>query len=322
MAPNQPTLEYLLHVFRTKPGMYFLGAGASSGLTPFGTEFMSGAGLDFVGNANSFSASIPDQPLLNRKIIAATERVLKSRRSGSRRFAADDLLPEILQRLPEAHARLFMMHVLANPLHSRRPSDNYAVFQAFKPSLLLNYNHDGLATDRCDGTHEVIEMHGSIHRGLGSPAIVELIKVLRESSIRLDDDDILLCVPESHTDTPLVRRLLRMTQYNPEFVALVGYSFARTETGHDDHVSLDYFQCAYRGFCGPVYVLDPHPEYLCDMLADRLKSRNVIGVRAYWNALSHAFMQQIHFPGRHRSINYRSEQVLDRHGDQVVFPLP
>jgi hypothetical protein len=321
MILKKPTLESILNDFQTRKGLYFLGAGASAGLAPFGHDFMSGPGLDFIRNVTAFAAAIPEQPKLNQKIIAATERSLKLLRYQLRRPEIIDLQLEILQRLPEGFARMLMQHQLAEALHARRPCDNYAVFEEFRPSLLLNYNHDGLAAERCGNRHRVIEMHGSIHPGLGSPGVAELIQVLRDIAIRLDDDGILLCVPESHADVSLVRRLQTMMRYSPEFVALIGYSFARNGSGHDDHVTLDYFQRSFRGFQGPVYVLDPAPEYICDMLAETLKSPNVVGVKVYWNILAHVFLQEIRCPGHRPSLDYRSQQLLDAVGDRRAFPL-
>jgi hypothetical protein len=70
-------------------------------------------------------------------------------------------------------------------------------------------------------------------------------------------------------------------------------------------------------------VIDPEPDYLRDMLSERLKLRGIIGVRARWNVLAHAFMKSLRAPcgcGR-RSINYVYESLLDIHGGGIAFPL-
>lgn len=51
----------------------------------------------------------------------------------------------MLERLPNGAARLHVMHELVKERGENVATDSYAVFRAFHPSVILNYNHDGFA---------------------------------------------------------------------------------------------------------------------------------------------------------------------------------
>lgn len=226
-----------------------------------------------------------------------------------------------VQRLPNYYARLFMKHELAKPRFRQPPIDNYRVFRFFYPSLILNYNHDGLARDVCGGIDRVVDAHGTIQRGYGAREIGELMMAAREYDLQVTPDDILMCVPESYTDLQLAGRLLAVAQFSPRFIAIIGYSFGqRPEGSFDDYISLDFFREAFRGFLGNVYVISPNPDDLREMLADGVKSKNVVSVPTYWNVLAHAFMGALRDPNGPRSLNYVCEKILDTYGSRIVFP--
>jgi hypothetical protein len=86
-------------------------------------------------------------------------------------------------------------------------------------------------------------------------------------------------------------------------------------------VSLEYFKMRYQGFPGNVYIIDPAPDYLRETLADAIRSKNVFAIRAYWNVLAHVFLRMLKEPASRRSLNYRHEQMLDRYGGGISFPM-
>lgn len=154
-----PSYEYLLSHFQTCRGLYILGAGTSAGVAPFGDTFMAGPAHGYALNSPSFPVVIPNRaPLTVRIIETASNRIIGPE--------TDFLWSEKVQRLPDYYARLFMKHELAKPRFRRRPIDNYRVFRFFYPSLILNYNHDGLAGDMCSGIHGVVDAHGTIQGGM------------------------------------------------------------------------------------------------------------------------------------------------------------
>ena len=111
-----------------------------------------------------------------------------------------------------------------------------------------------------------------------------------------------------------------MATCSPQFIAIIGYTFGRTGDGHDDWISLDRFQHAFRGFEGDTFVIEPRPDSLREMIADGLGSNRVFGIRGDWNIVAHVLLEA----GRGRlngcSLNYTCERILDRHGDRVAFP--
>jgi hypothetical protein len=140
--------EFLLAHFGARHGLFILGAGASAGQVPLGKELLTGPAFDYVRSAGSFPVIPPKHSALSERIIDAARGILPAHifrnreiRPGTTEFPYQ----EILERMPDAFARLHMQYNLAKVLQSRQ-ADNYRVFQLFYPSMLLNYNLDGLAT--------------------------------------------------------------------------------------------------------------------------------------------------------------------------------
>jgi hypothetical protein len=67
-------------------------------------------------------------------------------------------------------------------------------------------------------------------------------------------DNLLMLEPELYSDLRLSRRLSHMARSKPEFIAVIGYSFAWTGERHNDSIPLDCVIDHYRGFSGPVFV--------------------------------------------------------------------
>jgi hypothetical protein len=153
--PSVPSYEDVLRHFRSRRGLFVLGAGASTGLTEFGDRLFTTPAKVYLAGG-SFPVEKPVHPLLSQRIIraarphlvdlAAPDRII---RSGSSREVA--LYQQLLERLPPLFAELLVKHLLSKARLARRRSHNYEVFQFFRPTVLLNYNLDGLAADICGG---------------------------------------------------------------------------------------------------------------------------------------------------------------------------
>ncbi len=154
----------------------------------------------------------------------------------------------------------------------------------------------------------------------GSPAAESLMPVIRELNFPLPADDLILCVPERYDDDGLQKRLQMAAAFSPDFVAIIGYRFAKVGNQYDDYVSLDWFKNSFRDFLGNVYVIDPSPEETQYEIADGIKSLRVFGVRAYWNILSHAFLMSLAGIYKHKSLYAIHESLLAAHGDSISFP--
>ena len=291
---HAPSLETIARQFRSQRGLYIVGAGTSVGDAPLGQSFMEGPALDYARNSGSIPTTIPVQSYLNRRILEAARSVLPSQVFPGReyRYGTDDFpFLEIVQRMPNSHARLYLKHTLSMTRFAGRKSDNYRVFSQFRRGMVVNYNHDGLAADFCSPFHDVINMHGVVERTYGSPAAAEWIAQVREYDLSLGPDDLLMCEPESFQDIALQRKFLRVARFQPDFVAIIGYSFGRNGERFDDQVSLDFFSRMLHGFAGNVYVIEPRPSALRDMLTDRLASARVFGIPAFWNVLAHTIVR-------------------------------
>jgi hypothetical protein len=107
-----------------------------------------------------------------------------------------------------------------------------------------------------------------------------------------------------------------MARFMPEFVAIIGYSFAWN--GHA--VSLDCFVDHYRKFNGPVFVVALEPERLRETLAERLHAAQVVGLTARWNLLSHVFLESMAGRRSGRTINDRCEELVDAGYSGAAFP--
>jgi hypothetical protein len=108
--------------------------------------------------------------------------------------------------------------------------------------------------------------------------------------------------------------------FSPDFIAVIGYRFAKVGNQYDDYVSFEYFKNRFRNFPGSIYVIDPNPEEIQYEIADRIKSFHVFGAKAYWNILSHGFMILLNGFGKHKSLYAMHEEILTQHGEDVTFP--
>jgi hypothetical protein len=278
--------------------------------------------LDWWRNAGGFSPMIPDHPPLNRRILEVAkdypEEAIWNReiRPGTARFPAH----EMAQRIPQHFPRLRIKHELSKTRFKNRKSHSYLIFQSFYPSVILNYNHDGLVGDQCGTSHKVIDAHIVIEEWYGSPLMTDVIDAVRDFDLRIPSDDLILCVPESHKDCRLKRRLQMAGSLEPNFIATIGYSFARNGTTYDDYVSLHWFKRRFHNFRGNIYVVDPLPEPVQYMISDALQSRNVFGIRARWNVLSHVFVRMLYGMDEGKSVTYVYERLFDATGGRVAFP--
>jgi hypothetical protein len=274
-------------------GLYLLGAGASAGEAPFGSVLLRGPLVDFLRHARSFSETLPEQPPLSRLLLGAGAHLSSFDIDGrALRPGTEDLTLELLHRMPPNFPRSHLMHKLAAASFRRRKSHDYLPFRLASPSLFINYNHDGLAGDLIGDLHPVIAVHGSIDRWIGAPASLDFILSAGiEYGLAIATDELLMLEPESYADLDLARRLLPMARCRPDFIAIIGYSFGWTGRRHNDAVSLDFLVDHYRKFVGEVFVVDPYPERLQEILAERLRAARILALPARWNLLAHAFLE-------------------------------
>lgn len=193
--------------FQTRRGLYILGAGVSAGAAPLGEDFWTAAPINYLHNLSSFSADIPVHSELIQRMIDHSRRLILENRAI--RFDDPFLQFEILQRIPDYYARQYR---LSEFCFSGRQNDSYRIFQTFHRSLIMNYNHDGLAANFLSQFHHVLDMHGAIDRRYGSPRMYELIDDVRDYDLPDKHDGIIMGVPESYFDPYLAHQLLKVAR--------------------------------------------------------------------------------------------------------------
>lgn len=322
-----PTLEHLFARLCTHTGLFVVGAGASAGSSPLGRDFWRAAPLDYLRDLRSFSAVVtPRAPLTQRMIGQSAIQIEDIIRNHSFNPDNDDrLLREILLRLPDAFARLHLMHALARARYLAQTdgvvTDSYRVFRKFYPSVIADYNHDGLAREFSGVRHSIVEMHGTIHPAYGSPEFGAWISTLREFDIASRPDDLVMGLPESWSDARLYRRLSWVMSREPQHVAIIGYSFAQMGSGYDDAVTLACFVQRFKHYPGAIFVISPDPTHLCDMLVDALEINTVYPIQRYWNVLAHAYLETQRNPDAFRSLDHAHGILYDRYGSARAFPI-
>lgn len=317
-----PSYELILHHFRSRRGLYLLGAGASAGLVPIGGKLFRIAALDWLRSFSGFSPGIPAHSLLGRRIIEPALGISTFELTGREIRPGTEPYPieAVLQRLPDNAARVRILIEMAKFRFSGHATNNYRVFSRFHRSLILNYNLDGLVGDQCGKQHRVINAHAIVNPWYGSPSAESIMPAIREFNSPLPADDLILCVPEHHEDEGLKRRLQMTGAFSPDFIAIIGYRFAKVSNQYDDYVSLEWFRNRFINFPGSIYVIDPNPEEMQFEISDRIKSLRVFGVRAYWNILSHAFLLSLNGSCKDKSVYAIHEEILSAHGEGITFP--
>ena len=283
--------------------------------------------MDYLRDLRSFPAIVtPRTPLTQRMIdysgIAGGD-IFPDRefRPGTDEYP----FGEILKRLPDGFAREQLKHVLARPRYAARTNgtvtDSYRVFRNFHPSVIADYNHDGLAQEFCGSNHAIVEMHGSIDPVYGAPESRAWISILREFDIILPPDGLIMGLPESWADVSLYRRLSWVMSNMPMHVAIVGYSFARMGNGYDDAVTLANFVQRFKHYSGAVLIFGPDPTQLCEMLSDALEIKTIYPIKRYWNVLAHAYCETLRDPNKFISLDHAYGDIFNRHGSDIIFPI-
>jgi hypothetical protein len=306
----QHTLPLLLWRLRRQFALYMLGAGASAPVVPMAGAVLKLPGRDF-RDLGSFSDELAVETPLTAAVRAAHQPLY---------YDPDHALEdEILQRLGHNGALASLRYHLAIARFMKRRIANYAVLRAFHPSLILSWNVDGLVADTCRPPHWVEEMHESFAAGYGGPEGAEIMRLIQEWEIEADTEGVLAWGRESNTNERLRRKLQAMQTSNPVFVMIVGYSFGKTNFGtYHDQLSLDAFVRRFRDVPIDVYVLEPHPRGLAEMLGERLRSNSVHAFPVYWNVLAWAFTRVLTGKLDVACLDYFHEMTLDDHGPTFI----
>jgi hypothetical protein len=312
-----PSLEIMSTEFRARRGLYVLGAGASSGISPIGQELAVATGVDSI-RRGSFSVIRARPTILTGRVTKHFDNGPPVDIFGNRELrpgTEDFPYRAAISRLTDQEAQWRMRNRLAGI--KRKLFDNYRVFRLLHSSLIMSYNLDGVASSAlCGRHHRLLTPHGVIAEEFGSTEIAKILSDVRSTGWPGIADDVLMCIPESDGDEHRIKHAwLEAGKMKPSFIAIIGYSFGRDGRVLDDHFSFEYFRDVFRGFAGNVYVIDPNPDFLHSLVADALKSHRIYAVRALWNVLAHAIIED---EGR-RSLYRACEELRARWGDRQAF---
>jgi hypothetical protein len=151
-------------------------------LVPIGGKLFRIAALDWLRSFSGFSPDIPAHSLLGQRIIESALVMSMFELTGREIGPGTEPYPieAVLRRLPDKAARLRILFEMAKFRFGGHATDNYRVFGWFHPSLILNYNLDGLVADQCGGQHRVINAHAIVDRWYGSPSAENIISAIRQ----------------------------------------------------------------------------------------------------------------------------------------------
>lgn len=300
-------LEHLAQNLIYKRGLYVLGAGTSAGQTPFEKELAEGLCYGYL-QSGSFSAEIPVQDrgtkratnIFNQIFENYHEEKLVRLPNGSHLIKS--ICDEIIARIEPVYTQTKYLNELAKKkfeiIGKQSPTPySYRVFQKFFPSLIINFNLDGLAELCCEYPHQIITPHGSVNHKWGSKEFEKLVEFHREFGGKAYSLPELVLIERETWEVR--KKLAPISSYAYEFVAIIGYTFGYNNGGFDDHHSLEMIcnDLAQRSFLHrnhrkilPIFVIDPKPEFISETLKETIKSNDVYAVPIRWDKFSEAML--------------------------------
>lgn len=280
-------LPRLAHYFFKDSAVYILGAGASSEAVAFGPKLVGKIASDF-RMGGSFPIELPQRDERTEKIISLNLR------NNYELLSGDELWNELITRLSPSFVKLNLFYHLANPAYLNAAPYNYLIFNYFKNSTIVNYNLDGLASRYCQSKHNIIDVHGTVPSGYGSPDTKALLSLVQDYDLSLDiQGNHILFEKEKETDLFLQGQLMKTANAieKCKFVCIIGYSFAQSGNNFDDALSLDFISNSLLLQKKPLCILDPNPLYLREFFMDKLKTKSVFSFPVFWNILAEAMVR-------------------------------
>ena len=158
--------------------------------------------------------------------------------------------------------------------------------------MVITYNVEGLLMDLSRNPHRIVDVHGSVPTFLAKPIAVGWLEPSIAEVIAPEFPHINIDEPERWNDIRLESKLYNLDRCSPDFVATIGYTFARQGDGsHNDLVSLFRFCERFRQTRGTIFVIDLNPEPLAVTLHNELKSATIVPVIASWDRLARAYVE-------------------------------
>ena len=200
----------------------------------------------------------------------------------------------------------------------------YSIFSVVgSPATIFNFNLDGLAARYCARRHIVLEPHGTIDRfyfedpdryryALESVTAYDVTLPTYRSKV--------LPSPElsGTVETAPYRRARSLFSQAPG-VVIVGYSFANMNGVPDDAESWEYFVDLLKRHPKPVFVLDPFPHRIAELLCQAAHAHRAIGLEVRWEEFATVLISSAG-PGKRLRANFTEteiRQILYRYDCEV-----
>lgn len=301
--------QLLEAVFDTR-SFFVLGAGASTGIIPLTNQQGDKIVRRHIDHGMYSTEEVQLDPLAKRLL-------------GSAYYSNDQLKQELIKRTPSGAVKAVSYQLMTSK-REQPPPKQYVVFNMAKfPSVIFNFNVDGLASRFCT-THSVINAHGMLYPNLlHSEAWDDQI----ESCLTyLIDAPIIptALLPEKEpfgiSQSQAYRMAARLHLYT-NYTVIIGYSFGKNKDELDDWESYQYFVQLLGKSKKPIVVVDPYGgEYIAHMLTEDLRRKSVYVIPAFWNHLASAMLEsrrmQALFPHvkhKHRiSLEYLYHATVDK----------
>jgi hypothetical protein len=265
-----------------KRSFYILGAGVSAGIIP-----MTHQQGELIVNRHLEYGIFSGNPI---EIDPQATRIL-----GSSRFPDDQTKKALIDRLPSGAIRAISMQLMT-PDKINKLSHKYIVFNKARiPSIIFNYNNDGLASRYCK-RHYILYPHSvlnDIYRSSEWDRIIDYCLLYHfeppvPSGLILPGRE-----PIGIINNPAFRFAEAYFEYTEDYIVIVGYSFGFNGLDVDDWVSLDFFRRNLHRYRRKIIVIDrDNSRFIADMLSYEFKQNDIFAISADWNYLSRAILYE------------------------------
>jgi hypothetical protein len=263
-----------------KHSFYILGAGVSAGIIP-----MTHQQGELIVNRHLEFGIFSVNPI---EIDPQATRIL-----GSSRFSDDQMKKALIDRLPSGAIRAISMQLMT-PDKVNKLSHKYVVFnKARRPSIIFNYNNDGLASRYCK-RHYILYPHSVLDEIFRSNEWDRMIDDCLFYHFEPPVPSGLILIgrePIGIINNPAFRFAEKHFKFTEDYVVIVGYSFGFNGLDVDDWVSLDFFKRNLRKYRRKVLVIDrDNSRFIADMLSYEFMQNDIFAIAADWDYLARAIL--------------------------------
>lgn len=263
--------------------LYIVGSGVSARLVPIAAR-MKGAVLPMY-------LSIGIWPATPAALSPILRRILGGPSSG------DPISEALLYNMTRGPQELLVQKALSPTCSLSDIPPEYGVFRVVgRPSLLFNFNLDGLARRYCSQHVKVLEAHGELDWPyLTDDVFPDLLYEVTSADYplpRLTPKVLLEPEPGSITNSHPYAKVTSLFQ-RFQAVVIIGYSFSRWRSSRDDAESFEWLVELLRTYRRPVYILSTSPEELAAEISDRVRSFAVMPVGIRWYPFARALVESL-----------------------------